>query len=75
MKSIRDIRIEIESHDCGRREICKDDEPIRLRCGWKCLGCGRRWSVRLDAMQRDVANGDLLLRMRGVMRTDPFSPN
>jgi hypothetical protein len=45
---------EMMGHWCNGRSIVPADDPMSLKVGWVCLGCGKGWEIRLCDIKVDT---------------------
>lgn len=60
---------EMMGHWCNGRSIVPADDPMSLKVGWVCLGCGKGWEIRLCDIKVDTScYKDLLMTPEGRRR-------
>ena len=71
--SVKSLIREIEEHPCGIDQIVRKDTTRKLRFGFECLSCGKKWEIRLTYLK--AAGEDICNRLFGirVLKSDPFS--
>ena len=57
MTKLEKIIEEIDEHviSCGG-QILSVDDPLKRRAGWKCMGCGRDFEIKLPDMKQGLSS-------------------